>query len=189
MTKPIDETWHISPGGNLVFPDGKVDLHVDGEPDQIVTETSVYLYCEGRATIAQCAPEALRMLQGMEWNKHRCTHCYGNEPNSRESGGFRGHRSWCRWLQLMCKAGLRPAEVEPVHSVKIDTKARSPLEVLQDPPVFRSINVGNAFDNIGRCESDPPGIVRLRRSRRKATTRYLFVLGVIFTLALVVLLR
>lgn len=62
--------------------------------------------CEGkellRARIAACAPEALRMLESLEWDAEgMCPVC--SKTTDREHT----HRDDCPWLALMRKAGLR----------------------------------------------------------------------------------
>lgn len=52
------------------------------------------------ARIASCAPEALRMLQEMEWSAD------GGYCHSCQNGFWGGHRDNCAWVALMKKASL-----------------------------------------------------------------------------------
>lgn len=75
-------------------------------PGFVVTKDMSGTECDGkellRARIAACAPEALRMLESLEWDAEgMCPVC--SKTTDREHT----HRDDCPWLALMRKAGLR----------------------------------------------------------------------------------
>lgn len=89
------ETWEAD--GSFV-----IDMHVDehGHDAGMVADMGTQV----AATIAACAPEALRMLLDNEWAgggepSGYCLDC--GAPQSAQ------HSEHCRWLSLMRKAGLR----------------------------------------------------------------------------------
>lgn len=58
---------------------------------------------EGRARLAACAPEAIRLLLEAEWPNWTCFWCGAQwKEDTREA-----HKPDCRWLALMRKAGVR----------------------------------------------------------------------------------
>lgn len=105
MSKPkaIDETWDA---------DGKhVDLAGDTTPFSIGKFDEMNGMDEARAQLASCAPEALRMLESMEWagcaqfgvddtGEPCCPAC-----GSLADGGK--HEAGCALVAILKKAGLR----------------------------------------------------------------------------------
>lgn len=89
-----EETWVAD--GSFV-----IDMHVDehGHDAGMVADMGTQV----AATIAACAPEALRMLQKLEWCRgdgwEECPFCRRSPEE--------GHKTDCEFTTLMRKAGLR----------------------------------------------------------------------------------
>lgn len=87
----IDETWEYGPlGGEITIRCGTAE-HPDHYHIRFGHDA------DGRAQVAACAPEALRML----------LECEGIACFCPDDGPHTEHISDCAWLALMVKAGLR----------------------------------------------------------------------------------
>lgn len=111
--KVLAETWTASLGSqasehlSAVFCDGEYFAHISGDTMGIE---------HARTTIAACAPEALRLLADLEWVSSEDAYGQGYGPAEcafcevKAGGGVAPcgiHKSDCKWLLLMQKAGLR----------------------------------------------------------------------------------
>lgn len=114
-----EETWESSALG-LDFPDGSVELHVDGEGQQMITDGDLFMVCSERATLASAAPEMYRALKKNEWaatdkwsDARGCPECMGVDPTNdacdmdvavNKDGGTVGHTVTCTSAAAIRKA-------------------------------------------------------------------------------------
>lgn len=110
VAKETWETWQQRGAPHAVEVCDKADqlkaLEAGFWPGFLMTKNMSGTECEGqelpRATIAACAPEALRLLMRAEWaslgryDTELCPWCRGD-----------GHEADCEFVALMKKAGLR----------------------------------------------------------------------------------
>lgn len=99
--KPWEETWKW--GGSEGAMSGMLDF--DGRSAGKGAECFMD---DVHGRIAQCAPEAIRMLLEIgESGEDGCVACYGGWSHPDDGTCVVEHKPDCRWLSLMKKAGVR----------------------------------------------------------------------------------